>query len=295
MANICVDSMSDSNQVQETLMRWAAACSHSIGDAFDSAIAALQDGPSPVHAYEQVLRELFISCHLSSESVLILVSNLKLWDAETLLRSVVEGTFKFVYLCLGTKSEIEAKFREFSIDLFEIDRIKRHKRISDFLAAIPDPQSDEWKPFRDLLLPPEELQRLHSTYPRSSRKDIENRWSFHSIVNSFAGAPINLESFKHLFLQYGTGSHILHQDAVGIAVLCERTRRSDERREAIEMVHGAREISDLSVMAFLRYLAVLHLCGKDTQIAMQEYLEQEKLHNEKTHSRAYWHDIEYRH
>jgi hypothetical protein len=222
------------------------------------------------------------------------VSNLKLWDAETVLRSVVEGTFKFVYLCLGSKKEVEAKFKEFSVDLPEFNRIKRHKRISDFLAVIPNPQSDEWEPLREMLLPTEELQNLEALYPRTLRKTMENRWSFHSIATSFSGTPLNLEPFKHLFFQYGMGSHVLHQDADGIAILCERTQRSDERREAVELVHAARLIGDLSVMAFLRHLATLHLCGKETAPAIDDYLKQEDLHNEKAHARAYWHDIEYR-
>lgn len=89
-------------------------------------------------------------------------------------------------------------------------------------------------------------------------------------------------------------SHILHQDADGVAVVLERNNRSDERRNAVELAHGARMISDLSVMAFLRYLVVLHLCGKDTQPAIEQYLKQEQLHNERTRAVAYWHDIEYR-
>ena len=254
--------MSSPNPVQQKLIKWATDCSHSIGDAFDLTIATLKESPSPIHAFEPVLRQLLISCQLSSESVLILVVNGKLWDAELVLRSVVEGTFKFVYLCLGSKSEIEAKFSEFSVDLPEINRIKRHKRLSNLLAAIPDPQSNRWKPFRDSLLSAEDLQSLEALYPRALRKAMESRWSFHSIASSFADAPFNLEPFKHLFFQYGMGSHILHQDADGIAVLLERTQRSDERREAIEAAHGARQVSDLSVMAFLKYLATLHVCGK---------------------------------
>jgi Family of unknown function (DUF5677) len=287
--------MTETNQVQNTLLRWAAACSHSIGEAFDQTIEAL-NGVSRLSGDQQlILRQLLISCHLSSESVLILVSNVKVWDTETVLRSVVEGTFKFVYLCLGTDSEIEERFSEYNEHLPEINRIKRHKRVSEFLTAVEDPESKEWKPFRDLLLSESELRTLETNYPRAKRKSMEHGWSFHSIANSFDRSSLKeLRLLRHLFYQYGMGSHISHQDADGVKMVSERNNRSNERREAIELVHGAREISDTSVMAFLRYLSTLHLSGKDTKPAIDYFQKEHELHNEKSGAYAYWHDLEYR-
>lgn len=283
--------------VQQKLIMWARDCSHAIGDHFDATIATLNENGSPVHEYELLLRQSIISCHLSSESVFLLVSNCKLWDAEAVLRAVVEGTFKTVYLCVGSKDDIKAKFKEFGNDLPEINRIKRHKRLHEFLTQAPDADSDLWKPFRDLLLSDQELQRLATTYPRAKRRDLEQRWSFHSIINSLSQAESEVKwlgAFKHLFFQYGMGSHILHQDADGVGVVLERNNRSDERRNAVELAHGARIIGDLLVTAFLRYLVVLHLCGKETQPAIEQYLKQEQLHNELTRAGTHWHDIEYR-
>lgn len=286
--------MLEVSETQKSLMTWAAACSHSIGDAFDQTIATLNDFSELKGAHQLILRQLLISCHLSSESVLILVSNVKVWDAETVLRSVVEGTFKFVYLCLGTDSEIEKKITEYSEDLPEINRIKRHRRLSEFLTAVEDSESNQWKPFRDLLLSDEELQRLQANYPRTERKNLEHRWSFHSIASSFERSSIKeLELLRHLFYQYGMGSHISHQDADGVAMICERNNRSDERRNAIELAHGAREVGDLSVMAFLRYIMVLYLTGKDTTPAIDHYNKQHDLHKEMSGAYAYWHTVEY--
>ena len=153
--------------VQQKLIIWARNCSHAIGDHFDGTIATLNENGRPAHEYELLLRQLIISCHLSSESVFLLVSNCKLWDAEAVLRSVVEGTFKTVYLCVGSKEDIKAKFKEFGDDLPEINRIKRHTRLHEFLTHAPDADSDRWKPFRDLLLSDEEFQRLGTAYPKA--------------------------------------------------------------------------------------------------------------------------------
>jgi hypothetical protein len=286
--------MAEFPPVQTTLIRWAAECSHVIGDTFDAIVKTLQENPIPVEGIQRMLRLISDSCHLSSESALILISNRKLWDAETVLRSVIEGTFKFLYLCLGTPSEIEEKLREYDFDLPNINRLKKHVRIIGFFSAIANPESAEWRPLRDLLLNEDELRELRDMYPKARRRQLEQKWSFHGVTNSLAVAQIpRLEKFKHLFFSYGTASHSVHQDSEGVSMLWERNQRSKERREAVELAHGAREVGDISVMAFIRHFACLHLCGLNTDAALNDYIRQHDLHKERTNAQAYWHDIEY--
>jgi hypothetical protein len=286
--------MSDFSPAQQKLIGWARACSHSLAEAFEQTLDALEHYSNPIVEYPVVLRRLLGSCHLTSESVLILISNNKLWDAETVLRSAIEGTCKFVYLCSGDETSTRTKFNEYYNDLSEINRLKRNQRLTELMANVPNPDSDEWKPFRDLLLSAKEVKELETLYPRNSRKQMEHRWSFHSIANSFHESRIKeLELFKHLYHGYGQGSHILHQDSDGVNMLWERNERSEDRRTSIEVTHGSREMSDLLVIAFLRYLATLHLCGKDTQSAIDFFSKQQSLFDEFHQARNTWHDIEY--
>ena len=44
-----------------------------------------------------VLRLLLINSHITSESALLLIGQVRLWDAEMLIRSVLEGTVRFLY------------------------------------------------------------------------------------------------------------------------------------------------------------------------------------------------------
>ena len=244
--------------------------------------------------YPVILRRLLASCYVSTESVLILIASLKLWDAEMVLRSVIEGSLKFVYLCVGEETEIKKKFDEYQNHLPEINRLKRHQRLATLLSAVSDRENNEWKPFRDLLLSEREKMELETRYPRNVRKQIEQKWSFHSIINSFHQAGIEeLDRFKHLFYGYGQGSHVLHQDSDGINMIWEREQRDDNRRFAIEIAHGAREMSDLLIMAFLRYLAILRLCSKDTLPAKVFYEKQQPLFDQFHDAQACWYNIEY--
>src|SRR5262249_16270161 len=63
----------------------------------------------------------------SSESILLLVAYGQLWDAEVLLRSVVEGSLKFCYL-LQDQATFKQRFQEYSNDLFRIALFKDHKK-----------------------------------------------------------------------------------------------------------------------------------------------------------------------
>src|SRR5262245_21412628 len=63
---------------------------------------------SPLKLPDQVewlVGQLGIRCTLTSDSVLLLVGQLKFWDAEVLARVCLEGTFKLVHLCSGSDDD----------------------------------------------------------------------------------------------------------------------------------------------------------------------------------------------
>jgi len=75
-----------------------------------------------------VIAQLQISCHLTSESTLLLILNCKIWDADILLRSVLEGTFKLIFLLKGSNEEQISKAKEYWELLPDIMRLRRHLR-----------------------------------------------------------------------------------------------------------------------------------------------------------------------
>jgi len=67
--------------------------SHLIGEYFDFAKPYIDKEFRGLELKVRfVSAQLFIDCHLTSESILLLVRAEKEWDAELLARSVVEGT-----------------------------------------------------------------------------------------------------------------------------------------------------------------------------------------------------------
>jgi hypothetical protein len=234
------------------------------------------------------------SCHLTSESVLILVANCKLWDADTLTRAVVEGTVKFAYLSFGSQEEIDRKINEYDCILPANNRLKRHDRIEPLLKVIDDPDAPEWKAYRDLLLSENEIKELRHHFPKNVRRSVEQAWSFHSLLQalSSSGLPV-LRECKHLFCNYGLSSHVLHQDADGIEMIYDRNNRDAIRKDAIELAHAARLLDDLMTMSLIRCAISQHVCGYPDGAPLPICQAHLSLQNELKTLLADWTRIEY--
>jgi hypothetical protein len=155
----------------------------------DQAIAELM----PLHSalndlsgtprHKRAIMLLSTACLGSSGTVLHLVEYGRLWDAELVMRSLVEGTVKFGYL-LEHPNTFTSRCMEFADVLPTIALLRRHDRAAEALKALPGTDEVNTRPFLDLLLSGEEISEIRATYPRQMRRDIERRWGFAALVDS---------------------------------------------------------------------------------------------------------------
>jgi len=87
----------------------------------------------------RTLGELLSAAARSSESTLLLCAYGQLWDAEVVSRSVFEGTLKFAYL-LQSQETFKQRHQEYAHELFQIQRVKDHRKAGELLRALGDPQ-----------------------------------------------------------------------------------------------------------------------------------------------------------
>lgn len=282
------------DNVQQDLLQIASECSFAIGDGFDACVTLLEslraEQPLRVHT----LRKLLDSCHLTSESVLILVANNKLWDADILTRSVLEGSLKLSNIAYGTKEEVETKLHEYCHVLPEITRLKTHDRLSQFIEFVGDQVTVDTIPYQDLLLSKEDLASIRARFPKSDRKVIEEKWSFHRLSQELSKTNIpELGVYTHLLHGYGMSSHLLHQDYDGISIIYDRNNRSDERREAVELAHGSRMISDVYTANQLRHSILLRLLNREPSSMTEIYSKYDELGKKLHDLYVRWVEIEY--
>lgn len=214
---------------------------------------------SPVKLAEQtewLVSQLGIRCTLTSDSVLLLIGQLKFWDAEILARVALEGTFKLVNICSGTVEERSEKSKQFMDDMPEIARLRRHSRVEKLLSLVPNPGDSQWRPIRELLLTHTEQEELWARYPKRLRSQLEQAWSLPGLCEALARSGL-FNGAAGLLHTYGMSSSLAHLDGDALHTMREREERSAERVTALELAHGARLLSDVMAYASLRSFVVL--------------------------------------
>jgi len=211
-----------------------------------------------------------------------------------IVRSVVEGSLKFVFLLTGDEPERKQKLHEYADVLFEMSALKRNARLEEFLHVIDNPDAVEWRPFREMMLPPESIAALKIKYPRDARRAVEQRWSFGGICSALKRSDDPaLSGLGHLMHNYGMSSHVAHQDSVGVGMVWERNGRSRERRDAVELAHGARLISDVCMMSWLRARTLFIRCGVDLAVLKPLGERVEDLHGKTNSAMKHFDSVEY--
>jgi len=223
--------------------------------------------PVGAHAWKPAERrtigELASATARTSESALLLCAYGQLWDAEVLVRSVLEGTLKFAYL-LQSPDTFAARHREYAEDLFELGLLKDHQKAASLLAATSDPDAYHWQPIRDRLLRDEERQQLGQKFPPAARRDLERRWGFTGLVGELerSGDPL-FNNVGATAFAYAMASHIQHVDAIGSSIPLERDLRIESRRESMQMAHLGRLAGDPLRFMFLRLAVGYRFTGTD--------------------------------
>lgn len=275
---------------------WAGLASHFIEDCFDLAKPYLDqayDGLDPLVRF--VAAQLYIDCHLSSESVLLLVREKREWDADVIARSVMEGSLKLTYMLDGSAEEVKAKADEYWNVLPLFRAIKHSERAKSFLDSLPNSNASEWQPFHDLLVEDAEVVELRARFSRQDRQALEEKWSFSGLCRTFARSE-NSErrNLAHLAHGYGMSSHLLHKDADGVGMVWDRYRRETLRQDAARLGHSARLVSDVCAFSQLRLFSLLRACGQPTQgIKSLEERYTDNLFSELKKAESQFMDVEY--
>jgi hypothetical protein len=281
--------------MERILNTWAGLASHLIGECFDVAkpyIDKAYEGLDPKIRF--VTTQLYIDCHLTSESVLLLVREGKEWDADLVNRSVTEGSLKYVFMLLGTQEEISCKVREYWDVLPSFAAIRRSERLKQFLEVVPNPDAIDWEPLREMILDEDRVNAIRGGYTRADRAGLEEKWSFAGISREFIRSDSqSLKLLGYLAHGYGMSSHLLHKDGDGVGMVWDRYRREPDRQATVRLGHAARIVSDVCTFAKLRLLHLLKACGADTAEIPQIDAKYQLLNDEIAKAGAHFSRVEY--
>lgn len=252
--------------MKKILSKWAEEGSHYLFDCMELAQPYLDANCENINKYLNfVSRQLFLDCHLTSESSLLLISFLKEWDADLLSRAVLEGTMKYVFMMSGSVEQQIQKAREYWEILPVINAKKRENRIKNFVEYANNQDDVLMTPFRDILNNSDKSDLKYDEIGRTERQRIEFKWSFAGMMKVFSETD-GLRSLMHLSYTYGMTSHLIHKDGDGVGIVFERFTREPDKFHAVVCGHAARIISDLCSFAKVRCLFLLNTCNAEVSL-----------------------------
>ncbi len=167
-----------------------------------------------------------------SQSIFLLASQRRPWDAEIILRSYYETTIRLLTLTIldpARRKELATEYWGAHAET----KARRRGQLAKFAASAfsANGQSFDAKILDDLADP--EIFEF-SELNKRKRASLERKWSFSELVRCLSELPLaeggvaEINSVRHMFSQQ---SHLLHADAAAIELMIDR-----ETRQASELI-----------------------------------------------------------
>lgn len=204
---------------------------------------------------QDVTVPLFTTLHSTSESILVLLLNQAIFDADVLLRTVMEGTIKYCCLMTGSQQERHEKYIEYKYKLTEIDMLLDHFKALETINILKKHSDNSVEPFKLSVLEENEVEQLQKLYPTKIRNDIKFRWSYQSLLRNLADNHLEYEAQLGSFSTYSLTSHFCHYDWTGVSSRqTQITGAPSEEIIVFDVGHAIRIVANLLSFEAFRVL-----------------------------------------
>lgn len=256
---------------QTLLKSWAAITSHMIGEFFDNSKHLIEIPTSPLPPFVCfVSAQLFLNCHLTSESALILLQHGKEWDADILCRTVLEGSIKHAYLLHGEDQFAhESRCKEFWYthpNIMLKNDCTKAKDLYEHLINMHGQQQEGLDSLRDMIFLGENLAELWATFSKQDIREISKKWSIANMLHELSSTtPDGADMLKLFSYRYGISCHLSHMDGIGVGNIWDRYRREEERYVAVTVAHAAGLLFNIIEFSKIRASYLKRACGESTE------------------------------
>ncbi|MBO0451336.1 DUF5677 domain-containing protein [Candidatus Enterococcus murrayae] len=220
--------------------------------------------------WQDVTISLFTSLHTTGESILsLLYHGTGIWDADILLRTVMEGTIKYCFLISGNDEQRKLNYEEYKIHLTEIQKISDHNKAKRSISILKEFSTNSTKTIELSLLSRQELDNLNEKYPKEYQRKINRKWSYQYLLKDMASKNKEYESQLASLYAYSFSSHLIHYDWTGLSMRQQQISSSyfeAEKNGELNLGHAVRIISNLLVLYSYRvseYCQCYEISSKD--------------------------------
>ena len=201
------------------------------------------------------------------------MQNQAVFDADILLRSIMEGTVKYCYLMIGNAHEKESKCNEYEHILCEIDRLNDHKKAKEAVEILKTFSQNNAGPFESMILSKNEVQVLTDKYPARTKNMITNKWSYQALLRTLSADHEEYKAQLGTLSTYATICHNCHYDWTGVSARNEEILSSpDGRNELFDYMHALRIVSNVLSMYLFRVLEYMRCNHFSNTKLEEEYL-----------------------
>ncbi len=209
-----------------------------------------------------VLTELFTQLYSTGESILMLTSHGSIWEADILLRTLFEGTIKYIFMmqdCLEKKSDLIEEYYRIVPDM---QKISDHEKATEAINIFKS-KGIEKHPFQLSLLAEEELEKLKEKYSKNRIRELSQKWSYKNILRNLIEKDNKYEALATTLYTYSFSSHLIHYDGECLKQRAGALMNNDFRNDkSLDLAHLLRIISNVVSLGTLRvseYVKVYHL------------------------------------
>lgn len=203
--------------------------------------------------YQDVTVPLFTTLHSTSESILILLLHGGIFDADVLLRTLMEGTIKYCFLMNGSEQDRKERYEEYKVMLYEMAKLEDHFKSTEAIEIIKKISKNSTKPFEQDILDELTVSTLNSKYSLRTKNRIKSKWTYKNMLKALAKNDSNYEAQLGTLTTYSMMSHFCHFDWNGVVSRQSQMVNSQEKVANIwDTLHCLRILSNVMSMELFR-------------------------------------------
>lgn len=201
-----------------------------------------------VKEYELWLSLFYTELYSTGESILTLLNSYGTWEADILLRTMLDGSIKFLYLMSLELTETNQEMEEYFKIIPEVEKIKEHRKAKEALDIFHK-FSDKQHPFEVCILKDEEIACLQEKYPTRIQKEFDQKWAMSSVMKRLVLLKPRYSDLCGVFMTYSQTSQLSHYS--GSSVLQRAEDMADENNVKYTVGHSLRILSNVLTIVVL--------------------------------------------
>lgn len=200
----------------------------------------------------ETIHSMMLSINLTSDSILLLLSNNRTWDASILLRSVIEGTARLCYMLVSPSPDEEnARINEFRELLPKKEVGSLEQRVAKiikgaFYRGKGDVCFDPLKKIVD--------EQKTKDGEGAQVREVSKKWGFWNITKALRNEyALWSEMADWWEYRYAMSNSLVHKTDTGCGEIAERVARNPEYRKISDLSHVASLLIDNCMLFYTRF------------------------------------------